>query len=64
MKYQEIQNNTQIFKALTAYIIQQFEQLLVLFQGELPLPKYALNGKKRKKKYVPKAPNPFVNRCR
>jgi hypothetical protein len=57
MKFQEIQNNPQIFKALTTYTIEQFEQLLVLFQDELPLPKYALNGKKRKKKYVPRAPN-------
>jgi hypothetical protein len=31
MKYQEIQNHSQTFKALTAYNIEQFERLLVLF---------------------------------
>jgi hypothetical protein len=37
MKYQEIQNWLQTFKALTAYTIEQFEQLLVLFQDELEI---------------------------
>jgi hypothetical protein len=64
MKYQEIQNHPQTFKALTACIIQQFERLLVLFQDALPLPKYALNGKKRKKKIcTPKLPT-YCHRCR
>jgi hypothetical protein len=63
MKYQEIKNKPQIFKDLTAYTIEQFEQLLVLFQDELPLPKYALNGKKRKK-IRPQGSQPIANRRR
>jgi hypothetical protein len=65
MKFQEIQNNPQIFKALTAYTIEQFEQLLVLFEDELEIyfQNYALNGKKRKK-IRPQGSQPIANRRR
>jgi hypothetical protein len=54
MNYQQIRNFPDRFKA--SYTVKQFDELLPLFPEELLLPKYALNGKKRNKKYTPRSP--------
>jgi hypothetical protein len=54
MNYQQIRNFSDRFKAF--YTVKQFDELLPLFPEELLLPKYALNGKKRNKKYTPRSP--------
>jgi uncharacterized phage-like protein YoqJ len=56
MKYEEIKNSPERFKTLSGYTLEQFEQLLVLFEDELEtyLQNYTLNGKKERKNTSPK----------
>lgn len=57
MNYTEIRKNEKSFKALTSYTVTEFDSLLPYFETELNryLENYTLNGKKRTRRYTPKA---------
>ncbi|MCS7029770.1 MAG: hypothetical protein NZ519_13505, partial [Bacteroidia bacterium] len=57
MNYNDIRKNEKSFKALTSYSISEFDALLPYFEAELNtyLEIYTLNGKKRQRKYTPRA---------
>ncbi len=58
MKYEDILNYRQRFKALTSYDVKKFDELLLYFENELEdyFQHYNFNGKPRKNKYTSKKP--------
>jgi hypothetical protein len=58
MRFEDIKNHSQKLKALTSYDVDKFYQILPYFQAELEdyFENYTFEGKKRTRKYVPKAP--------
>jgi Helix-turn-helix of DDE superfamily endonuclease len=57
MDYQKIRQNPKQFQALTSLSVSEFDDLLPKFESkwERFIHKFTLNGKPRKKKYVPKS---------
>ena len=61
MRYEDIRNYPQRFKALTSYDVKKFDELLLYFENELEdyFQHYTFNGKPRKNKYTPKSKDPL-----